>query len=174
MTRIIPEESNRFLKKEYRLRFFTTLFFTLSVVILINLTFVSSSYLLLHLYEKAYMTNSSNTNNESVKLNEQIKQKTEELHALSRKIELSEKKTSIQIADDLLSHVRNNVSIQALEVMGDSTMTIRGLATTRQDLIDFQDRVIRDPMFKDFSIPIEMLARQRDIAFNVTFTYYEN
>jgi Tfp pilus assembly protein PilN len=174
MTRIIPEEINKILRKEYRLRFFTVLFFTISLIIIVNLTFVSSSYLLLYLYEKAYTTNTSNTNNESIKLNEEVKQKTEELYVLSRKIELSEKKTSTQVASDLFAYVQEGVLIQTLEIMEDSSITIRGTASTRQALIDFQDRLKQDPMFKDFSIPIETLARQKDVAFNVTFTYYEN
>ena len=173
MTRIIPEELNKILKKEYKLRFFTLLFFLIAFAICANVIFVSSSYLLLHLYEKAYATNISN-NSETLKLNEELEKKITNLHALSRKIDASKKSSSVQVVDTLFSYTKTGVSIQAVEILEDSKITIRGVADTRQDLISLQNSLQKTAMFKDFSVPVESLARQKEVAFNVTFTYYEN
>lgn len=174
MTRLIPDEINKDLKKEYKFRFFTTVCFMLSLMIIINLAFVSSSYLLLYLYEKAYVTNGSGSNNESIKLYEQITQKIEELYVLSGKINQVNQKSDLHLVENLFINPPRGISIQALEMTSDSQMTIRGIADTREDILVFQNIMKQNPVFKDFSIPIESLARQKDIAFNVTLTYYEN
>lgn len=174
MTRLIPEEINKELKKEYQFRFFTLLSFALSIVILTSLAFVSSSYLLLYLYEKAYVTNNSNSNNESVLFREQLAKKVEELHTLSAKVQSFDSKNNLNNIEGLFTNDANGISIQALEMTDASQITLRGIADTRENLLTFQNTMKQNPVFKDFSIPIESLARQKDVSFNVTFTYYEN
>ena len=174
MTRIIPEQLNKTLKKEYTLRFFSVLFFVLFLVIFLSLTFVSSTYLLLHLYEKAYVKNGSNTSNETTQLYQQVTQKTEDLYALSSKITIDKKISTVDVAQKIFEKGGEGITIQSIEMLSDSKITLRGVANTREGILAFQNRMQQDPMFKDFSIPVESLARQKDVSFNLTFTYYEN
>lgn len=174
MTRIIPEEANKVLKKEYTLRFFSVLFFALFVVICLSLAFVSSTYLLLYLYEKAYVTNNSNAKNETTQLYQQVTQKTEDLYLLSSKITVDKKMSAVDVAQKIFENRGEGITIQSIEMLSDSKITLRGVANTRDDILSFQNRMQQNPMFKDFSIPVESLARQKDVSFNLTFTYYEN
>lgn len=174
MTRIISEEANKVLKKEYTLRFFSVLFFTLFVVICLNLAFISSSYLLLYLYEKAYVTNNSNATNETTELYQQVTQKTKDLNQLSSKISVDKKISTVDVAGKIFENRGEGITIQSIEILSDSKITLRGVADTRDIILAFQNRMQQNPMFKDFSIPIESLAPQKDVSFNLTFTYYEN
>ena len=173
MTRIISDELNKKLKKEYRLRFFTLLFFILAGIVLINIAFVSSSYLLLHLYEKIYVKNTS-VNSVAVELYEKNKQKTEDLHSLSMKIPKQENGSYTKIAQEIRVLAGEQITIHSLEILTASKITLRAQAKTREDVIEFQNRVERSGLFDNFSVPIEVLAKQKDIAFDVTFSYHEN
>jgi len=176
MSRIITDESNKKLRREYRLRFLSTLFFALAGVIVINVLLVSSSYLLLTLYERAYTTESS-SNEEVSKMNEQFALKVAQVHALSQKIPSQADTVNMGVANLLFGYVRDGIAIQAIEIISVedvSNITLRGTATTRDVLLQFQNTIKSNPSFQDFSIPIESLAKQKDISFNVTFTYHEN
>jgi hypothetical protein len=140
----------------------------------LSLAFVSSTYLLLHLYEKAYVKNSSNTANETTQLYQQVVQKTEDLYQLSSKITIDKKINTVDVAQKVFEKGGEGITIQSIEMLSDSKITLRGVANTREDILVFQSRMQQDPMFKDFLIPIESLARQKDVSFNLTFTYYEN
>lgn len=178
MSRIIPNELNKKIRREYRLRFFSVLFFTLAIIIFINIFLVSSSYLLLFLYERAYTQNNSlKTNEEVVKIKEQFILKVLQVDALARKIPSQANGVKINSIDTLFSYINTGIDIQAVEIVSssqDSKITLRGTAATRDALLQFQDKINKNPSFKDFSIPIDLLAKQKDISFNVTFTYHEN
>ncbi|MEN9921178.1 MAG: hypothetical protein RLZZ517_156 [Candidatus Parcubacteria bacterium] len=173
--RIISEELNKILKKEYKFRFFTLLFLYSSIVILVTIALISSSYLLLYLYEKAYVKQGLFVNNEILELDKINIQKTEDLYQLSRKI-ITEDKTeaSIGATKILFEYASGLVSISSIEISQDSKITLRAVAHTRESLIVFNDKVKADATFNDFDIPIEALAKQKDINFSVTFTYHEN
>lgn len=178
MSRIITDESNKKLHREYRLRFLSMLFFILTGVIVINVLLISTSYLLLTLYERAYTTESSSErDNEVSKMNQEFALKVTQVHALSQKIPSQTGTVNMNVAHLLFGYVREGIGIQAIEILPTddvSNITLRGTATTRDVLLQFQNAIKQNPSFQDFSIPIESLAKQKDISFNVTFTYHEN
>jgi hypothetical protein len=173
--RIIPEELNKKLKKEYRLRFFTLFLLYSSISIIVTVALISSSYLLLFLYEKAYVKKGIFVNNEILQLDKKNTQKIEDLYQLSRKINIENKVSSpISATRTLFDYAGNLISISSIEISQDSKITLRATASTRDSLIAFENKVKANPSFKDFDIPIEALAKQKDISFGVTFTYHEN
>jgi hypothetical protein len=178
MPRIIPQELNKKLRSEYRLRFFYTLFFALSLAILISISLVFSSYFLLSLYEKAYTNNDmSGKGLEVTKLNDIFNAKVVQIDALAQKIPLKDKGTNIKITDTLLDYAGASINISGLQIVSDaqsSQITLQGTALTRDTLLQFQQKIQNDDLFRDFSIPIDVLTKQRDLSFNVNFTYHEN
>jgi hypothetical protein len=64
--------------------------------------------------------------------------------------------------------------LSSIEITKESTIVLRATASNREDVLAFEKKLKADPVFKDFSVPIESLARQKDISIQVTFPYYEN
>jgi hypothetical protein len=78
--------------------------------------------------------------------------------------------------DTLFLYADGLVVIDAIELgrSGDQiTVSLRGSSASREGLLAFEERVLANTRFKGFSLPIETLAKQSDISFNVTFTYNE-
>ena len=179
MSRIISLELNKKLRKEYRLRFFSLLFFMISIVSLANIAMMISSYVLLSLYENIY-TNEKNSESKKVEVlkdNENLDLKISQVYALSQKIPLKVNLIDTNIAKDVLDYAGQNISINSIEILpgqDSSKVTIRGLASTRDSLLHFQEVIKNDLSIKDFVIPIETMTKQKDIVFNVTFTHHEN
>lgn len=178
MPRIISKELNNKLRQEYRLRFFALLFITLFAVIIINILLVSSSYLLLTLYEKAYTTSDSfKRNDELSQINKNFNTKLAQVYSLTKKIPVQSNDLAIKVSTILFEYANKGIDLNAIEIVQTtnvSNITLRGVALTREDALLFQDKIKQDVRFKDFSIPIESLTKQRDISLNANFTYHEN
>lgn len=173
MPRIISDTHNKKIKLEYKLRFFSVLFFWLGIALFLNLIFISSSYLFLVLYEKAYALAPS-TNEETTQKNNEVKNSLNQVHALSQKIVTDPDTPFVEMTNRLLEYAGTEVALASIEITKDSTITLRATALNREDVLSFEKKLKADPAFKDFSVPIESLARQKDISIQVTFTYYEN
>lgn len=178
MPRIIPQELNKKLRSEYRLRFFSILFFTLSFAVLVSMSLISSSYLLLSLYEKAYTSNDMNgKGTEITKINEDFNTKVIQVSALVQKIPLKDKGEDTEITDILFEYANETIDVQGLAIKHEleaTQLTLQGNALTRDALLQFQQKIQNDSSFKDFTIPIDVLTKQKDLSFNVNFTYHEN
>ncbi len=51
------------------------------------------------------------------------------------------------------------------------SVTISGLATTRQALSDFRDQIVADPAFSAVNLPIGNLIKDRDLLFSMNITF---
>lgn len=178
MARIIPLELNKKLRKEYRLRFFSLLFLMLAIVSAINIMLMSSSYVLLSLYENIYTKENSNSNKDSeiVKENENRLIKLNQVFELSKKIPEKEKFTNIDTTKKLFEYAGSDTSIDSIEFLSEeekTKITMRGMSKTRDSLLLFEEKIKNDNSFKDFSLPIETITKQKDVIFNVTFTHYD-
>lgn len=179
MSRILPEKIKKTLKREYNLRFFTILSFIFSLIIVLTLIFISPSYLLLHLYEKAYEVNGSATRvAEVTQMQEGRNNKINDLNSLSAKIPTNNEEIYAKVSNLLINETQDYVSVDALELTpiasGKLKIVLRGGSTTRENLMTFESVINKNNSFKNFSIPIEVLAKQKDISFNLTFEYHEN
>lgn len=178
MPRIIPLELNIKLRREYRVRFFSLLFFNISIAAFATLGLMTSSYFLLSLYEKTYANEGGDKKNEEVsKLNTLFNTKVDQVHSLSKKIPTKDNYANMHIADLLFEYTNSNVQLSSIEILPQtnvSHVTVRGSALTRDSLIEFQNNINKDNSFKDFTIPIESLTKQKNISFDVNFIYHEN
>jgi len=174
MTRIIPPELNKKLKKEYRLRFFSIMFFIVTIIIFVNISLVSSSYLLLHLYEKAYAQNMKTTNNEeSIKMKEMLNNKIDNLYYLSKAYVQNGEIDQLHVSTKIFELASTDIEIESIDII-DNAVTLRGKANTRDSMLVFQRKMKEEKTFENFDVPIEVLAKQKDIFFNINFTYVKN
>ncbi len=147
-------------------------------MVLITIALVSSSYLLLSLYEKAYVNETLNNKGEvATQLSDNFNAKVEQVHTLVQKIPTSAYADNFQVMNALFQSANSGIKINAVEIMPEAQstlITLRGEALTRDALLQFQDQIEQDARFEGFSIPIESLTKQRDISFAVNFIYHEN
>lgn len=174
MTRIIPPELNKKLKKEYQLRFFSITFFVITIIIFVNISLVSSSYFLLYLYEKAYVENVKTMNNEeSIKMKEVLNNKIDNLYYLSKSYVQKGEISQLRVSTKIFELAGANIEIESIDII-ENTITLRGSADTRDSMLIFQRKIKDEKMFEGFDVPIEVLAKQKDISFNINFTYVKN
>lgn len=175
MSKIISPELNKKIRKEYTLRFFTLLFFFISSSIIISIIFVSSSYLILSMYEKTYLEPVSSKKLEEISVNNEFTKKLSALHMLSQKV-IFDTNIPLLVTQKLFEYASGVVEINSFEIKPDvstAKITLRGVSPTRDALIQFENRIKQDASFTDFSIPIDTFAKQKDISFAVTFAYHE-
>lgn len=177
MTRIITPEINKKVKKEYTLRFFSVLFFVLTVVMCVHILLALSSYVLLSSYEKIYQQELGATDSEVVKQNEEFFVRSTKLYELAKQVPDISRTSAFDIFEKIQDYKTNQIAITVFETYvenKETKITLRGMADSREALLAFNDRMRSESSFVDFNIPLETLTKQRDIAFDVTFTYYEN
>ncbi len=175
MPRIITPESNKRLKREYRLRFLITLLLGVATVIAFTAVLLTPSYVLLDSYESAYENFKTGSQQETLeRLNQEYASKLESVHVLSQKI-VRTKPQHTEVLDTLFEYA-GATTFDAIE-LGNAdqivTVVVRGRAPSRADLLAFDERMQRDERFSGFDLPIDVLTKQSDITFNVTFTYHE-
>lgn len=171
--RIIPEELNRKLKREYRLRFLTMLFVSVSISIVVTTALVSSSYLLLHLYKKAYVKEGTQIINEVDGIKQEVEQKTKGLYQLLKKIS-GKDQDFVFITQKIFDNAGSLVTIQSLEILSDNQIVLRVFSPNRSALLSFEKKMKEDTDFKNFIVPVESLARQENINVSINFTYDKN
>lgn len=173
MPRIITPESNKKLKREYRLRFLITLLLAASTVIALTAVLLLPSYVLLDSYESAYENFKTSSEQESLeRLNQEYASKLENVHVLSQKILRTEPQHT-EVLDTLFEYA-GAITFNAIELSNAEdvvTVVVRGQAPSRTDLLAFDERMQGDNRFSGFELPIDVLTKQSDSAFNVTFTY---
>lgn len=175
MPRIITPESNKKLKSEYRLRFFITFLFGVSTVTAFVAVLLAPSYVLLDSYESAYENLKTGSQHETLeKLNQEYASKLESVHVLSQKIVRTKPQHTVVL--DTLFGYAGAITLDAIELSTAervTTVVVRGLAPSRTDLLVFDEKIQSDERFTGFNLPIDVLTKQSNISFNVTFTYHE-
>jgi hypothetical protein len=176
MPRIITPESNKRLKREYRLRFLVTLLLSSALAIGLTAVLLMPSYVLLESYESGYANAKAGTQQETLqRINQEYATKLQNTHELSQKISVK-KSQHAYVLDTIFAYAGEDISIDALELSNEGNVmeiTVRGGAANRSALLAFDEKVQGNSRFSGFELPIEALTKQSDITFNVTFAYHE-
>lgn len=177
MPRITTPKSNTFLRREYKLRFFSVFFMGIAIILAVHVSLALSSYMLLSAYEKTY---SNQDDEDQIKANQKREQFVtflDEAESLSTHIISEQQDSYSEIFETINMSKPDTVELNVFEIFFEeegTQITLRGVAQTRQGLVDFGENMKRKPSFRDFVIPFETLTRQSDLPFDITFTYYEN
>ncbi len=176
MPRILTPESNKKIKREYRLRFLVALLAACAGSCVLAILFLIPSYALLDSYETAYSVSESDKAQEEIaEVNEEYTNRLAEVHELSGMIPESSPGYA-RVLDMLFSYEGGGLELSAVELQksGENvSVTLRGTAQTRDVLLAFDESISSNDSFSGFKLPIEALTKQSDISFNVTFNYHE-
>lgn len=176
MPRITTQKSNKNLRREYRLRFFTMLFMMLVIAVLVTVLAMIPSYTLLSIYNNTYnQAQSSREESNIQQMNFQNDQKLEAAYELALEVR-QENSVYLDVIKKLDSYKGASIQFNAIELNGsnaETNITLRGQAFTREALLAFEDRINSDDSFSGFQVPIDSLTKQEDIAFNISFTHHE-
>ncbi len=176
MPRITTKKSNKDLRREYRLRFLTALFLAIVFAVLVTVILMLPSYTLLNVYEKSYTQPPTGKEESNVQqMNFQYNQKLEGVSELSSEVR-NQESVHLKIIEKLNSYTNNTILFNTVELGGseqETSVILRGIANTREDLLAFESNVKGDTSFEGFKIPIDTLTKQKDISFNVSFIYHE-
>ena len=76
--------------------------------------------------------------------------------------------TSISILLEDIRHIAaDGITLHEIGIGQDGMVTLRGIAATRQSILDFEDRLRASMLFEDVVIPIASIVQQRDIRFSL-------
>lgn len=177
MPRISTNKSNRNLRGEYRLRFLIMFMIIVICALLLVLLSFLPSYTMLDFYEKAYRTGGINREQVAIqKNNQEYNQKVQTTYELSQKVN-TKSSSHVEVIKKLFEYANNSITFSVIELQNIETglsITLRGQAIDRESLLLFEDKIKADNNFAGFKIPIDVLTKQTNISFNVSFTYHEN
>jgi len=177
MPRITIEQSHKYLKKEYRFRFFAVFFWFCALSILFSIIFLLPSYLLLNFYKNTFRNQGQEDSQiQTQRINEEYNQKLEETYQISRKVS-TQPFVYVDIIEALKVYALESVQFDAIELSNSGktvAVTLRGRSPLREQLLTFEKKINADTRFEGFKLPIDVLTKQEDLSFNVTFTYHEN
>jgi hypothetical protein len=176
MINLLPEKEKIALRKEYRLRFIIVAEWMLLIVILGAAVLMAPSYLLS--YSKRKSTESIYSKPATEKQQEYIE--------LNRKITSGKALISLLkpvkpplVVSDLIAvvtkhHVKNAISVTdifyAFTEPSTTKIQVRGIAKTRQNLIDFKSALEQEPSIEKADFPVANLAKDSNIDFTLTLT----
>jgi hypothetical protein len=143
----------------------TLLIISASFLFLLNLI---SSILLIQILNQptAIQTKSSS----SVDLAKNINQINQQSQGI---IQINQQQTEfIQIFNQILSLVPSDLNIIHLKLdHSTKTATIRGFASTQEQVLEFKKQIEIIPEFINISLPLSILQKQTDLNFTITFTW---
>jgi Tfp pilus assembly protein PilN len=169
MFEFLSGEHRKRAQKEYRVRVLTVFFFILSFVFLGTVAVTIPISVSLSAKEKALdsqlqssrsvaSVHGENAVKSSIK---SVEQKVEAIISAS-----NEGQRIINLVGVVVSKVPQGVTLSEIRSQSTSTVSIRGVASTRNVLRSFVDVLKKDGSFGDVSLPVSSLAKQTKIDFS--------
>jgi len=174
MVNLLPEKEKNFIKKEYSIRFLTTILVLLLVSILLSTFFLLPGFIILNVkentaVEEINILKKSIQNKDSVETEKKLKSIQAEVDILGRqdaRISLSKiidtiiknKPDKIYITDILYNKIQKNGG-------NEEVITVRGKTNERDLLLDFKKTLTGITSFKRIDLPLSNLTKDEDIYF---------
>ncbi len=174
---LLPEEYKKELINEYRLRFLV------SLSIIISIFFVVTSILLVPSYVfSRYEINFSEQRLNDIKsdpIYDGINNLESEINSLTKEIETIEKYKSLNITDLVLKITPSEagITIDSFSLINEkdvSHLTVRGMASNRDTLVMYINKLKEDEMFESVESPISNFIKGQDSPFNIRITLNGN
>jgi hypothetical protein len=172
MLNLLPEDKKLLLQKDYLLRFSIVAVLLACLVIVVGLVLLLPSYLLLNatelsLEDELHEKQNTESSKEYEKLRTLIKNASADLTILSP--------TEVAIRDlvELVASKKGSsvfiTHITAARKTGRTvTLSVSGVAKTREDLVAFKKVLELDRAFDKVVLPVSNLAKSKDIAFTLS------
>lgn len=175
MANILPKNKKDAIRKEYRLRLATIGLLLIAASILIVTVSMLPSYILLTFRE--------NTVQEQINIEKERQEEVDlsQSDILQRAQAQIESATLTSSDQELSSIVRvitesrsNAIAISHLSYgRKDTSISVSGMAATRDDLLSFRDALRQQPLFSAAELPVSSLAKNNRVPFSITLTLAE-
>ena len=175
MLNLLPQDEKKQLINEYRLRFsiVATIFVcALLVIAIIGLfpTYISKRaevQYLIEQKEEATQNNSQASLQEAQTLAAANKVLVDYLVTRIGAIETTPSASSI--VEGIFAKKTNQITLNLIDIRGKEVI-VRGVASTRADLISFHNALLEEPLFKNSTLPISDIARSTKAEFAINIT----
>jgi len=172
MFKLLTEEERKKVASEYATRRVILMLFAFSLVLVVGLIGLSPSYVRSNarqkeVLERTRIINNSPKRGDEAEIEVWLSKVNNELQLLSPALDvdrpsdfidqiLIEKNVGVRITSFSWTKSKNKV-----------TLSVRGVAATRQALIAFEDRINASGHFVDVVLPVSNLATDKDIDFQI-------
>lgn len=174
MFTFLPDNYKNQAVKEYRLRL-VALYLCLACIFLISGATSALPTFAIIQAEKSALTEERDSIIKNLKENPETLEK--EVSSLNRKIDtLTSTLTSksiIQILESVLSEKRDGIVIQSISLKRggeNGTITIGGVASSRDTLVAFSKRLESKPLFSHTDLPVGSFTKNKNIPFTISIT----
>ena len=174
MFTFLPDDYKKDAVKEYRLRLASVCLMLVCIFFVLGATLALPTFTLLRT-EKAIAIAERDLILKN--LNENPETLGKEISALNAKIkfivETTDTHSMISILERVLTQSGNGISIQSLSLKratAASTISIGGIASSRDSLVTFSKRLQGEPSFSRADVPVGSFAKNKDIPFNLSIT----
>ncbi|MDP1625445.1 MAG: hypothetical protein Q8L64_06870 [bacterium] len=156
---------------EYRKRVLTVFVALCIVLAILSIALIMPTFVSLHFQRNQALDEKTRTENiqagsVDAAAGAEITKLNERLVAVS---EGADEKTMIALFERVLINDRSGISITAIGASRkDGSMSIRGIANTRETLVAFSQSLQGEPSFVSVDLPVSSLAKNRDISFAIT------
>ncbi|MFZ2484549.1 MAG: PilN domain-containing protein [Minisyncoccia bacterium] len=175
MFKLLTEEERQKVVREYVIHRAVVILSVFVVVLAASLIGILPSYLLSNarksdVLERTRIMGISRQNGDTSDLETWLSKINYKLKILSPGLDVDRPSDFI---DKVLEEKLGGISVNGLSWSkegGEVTLSISGMATDRQTLINFQDRIENSEYFSKATLPISNLAKDRDIDFQIKFS----
>jgi hypothetical protein len=172
---VLPQEVKKTLKKEYKLRLLTVLFFGLTAVALIAFVSFIPSYIAVSIKESQAKTAAETLNQLGGAQNSGTT--GADVFLTGEEIKLLQANAVSHVPSDLLSKLLEGkptgVSIDNIVYEfsnGKGKLTVSGSAGTRDDLLLFRDQIQKTAPFEKVNLPVAILAKDTNVSFSIAIS----
>ena len=174
MINLLPISGIKKIISEYRVRLVTTVLVMLAVTMVIASALLFPAYLLASHKRTTILEELSKTGNQNAS-----SQETKDLEKIVKEMDatldmLSSKGQKFSISNDMLTKTAGfrtgNIKITGMfydKKDPESSFSLKGTAASRQSLTSFIEMLKKDATFRDVSLPISDLVKDRNIDFTV-------
>lgn len=176
LTNLLPEERIRSLRRVYFIRLAVVAILLLSGVILVHAVLLLPSYLYLRNQvgeRNASLTALTTTlaGSEEKEISARVAALSEDSAYLARLSSVPKASAAIRAITALpRSGIRLTGFSFAPKVGAETTMSVSGVATTREALRTFEQSLADQPFITSADLPISAYAKERDIPFTISLT----
>lgn len=173
MFKLVTETERKSIRREYRLRRFGVVLAALTVLSVVGVVGLSPSYILSNLrhteaLEQMRVLKNLEAGDEEAAFRGRLSEANKRLRLLSSRMETAKPSTFVE---KVIGEKEESISLTTFSFRADSEskveLMIGGLASNRQALVAFRDRLGELEAFGEITLPISDLAKDRDINFQI-------
>lgn len=165
---LLPEQKRKIIKQEYFLRFFTVFsVFMIAIVVTCIILLLPSYYVTIR--NETLLKNDVKALDKPVDEGEvTLKRQAKEADAYVEILSKSGPKHDPSFYFDRVFSLKNSgIRIDSFSY-NEKSIYVRGISSSREDLITFSDFIKADDFFKSVDLPISSFAKNQDISFALT------